>query len=191
MTRSGRLNGIAFLFFSLSIAAASSGMAAPDGSATFGDKPTFQSDDQFNYGLSDDKKAFTILFSDVSAKSAAATTPIATRVFSIVIPVTGGNSVKTSFFASGFVSTSKGAQGTLVFSVNGKNSVASFSPGTQQSFVQELQFGGEYVSDARMTVYLLAERDSKTADAEAFLNVTAIDTDLALAQQRAKGGGKK
>jgi hypothetical protein len=40
-----------------------------------------------------------------------------------------------------------------------------------------------------MALYLLVERQSKVPDAEALLTIDAIDTDIALAKQRARAKG--
>ena len=174
---------------------------AADG-VTFGDKPTFQSGAQSEYAPSGDKKAFTITFGDLEvaidtsklpeksakrARSPATAAPVATRVFSTVIPVKGGKSIKTSFFVSGYVVTTEGSQGTLLFSVNGQNTLTKFAAKSDKSFVQRLDFKAKSASEIRMTVFLLAERDAQYPNAAAYLNVSTIDTDAALAKQRVAG----
>jgi hypothetical protein len=190
--------GIQALFLLFAIAAGSAAAYSAEG-VTFGDKPSFQSDDKFEYALSDDKKAFTIAFQGLEiavegnklpaavaarARSATVSAPIATRAFSIVLPVTSGEPIKTAFFASGFIVTTNGAQGTLVFSVNGQNTVVKLPPNSEREFVQKLDFEAGAVSEVRMTVFLLLERDSKYPDAAAFLSVNTIDTDTALAKRK-------
>jgi hypothetical protein len=98
---------LVFAVFSI-LTAAGTGRAFSADSITFGDKPTFQSDAKFSYALSADKKAFTLAFDGLEVqvdggklpekiakrvRSSIATAPVATRVFSTVIPVNGGKHV--------------------------------------------------------------------------------------------------
>lgn len=199
-------NNIKWIFAALGLLVATQSGAAQSADVTFGEKPTFQSDDKFEYGLSPDKKAFTLTFSNLEVgidggklpdqvakrmRSAAVKAPVVTRVFSIVIPVNDGKPIKTSFFANGYVLTEEGAHGTLLFSVNGQNTLVRFGPKSDRSFLQKLDFKAASASDIRMTVFLLAERDGKYPGASAYLNVSAIDTDLAAAKKRAAAKGTK
>jgi hypothetical protein len=190
----------------LSIAMATTSPALAADGTTFGDKPTYQSGAQAEYAPSGDKKAFTITLGDLEvaidtgklpeksakrARSPATDTPVATRVFSTVIPVKGGKSIKTSFFVSGYVVTTEGSQGTLLFSVNGQNTLTKFGAKLDQSFVKRLDFKAKSASEIRMTVFLLAERDARYPNAAAYLNVSNIDTDAALAKQKVAGKATK
>ena len=202
MTRSASITGVSALFFAGFFALIGSQAVAAD--VTIGDKPTFKSADNFDYQLSDDKKAFTLAFTgfEVTVDSAKLPAPVAarvrsektdapigTRVFSIVIPLTGSKSVRNAFFVSGFVLTGEGTSGTLVFSINGQNTVTKFAAGMNKDFVQRLNFRTKYASEVRITVFLLAERDSAGQGA-AFLGVNAIDTDTGLAK-KPKPAGKR
>src|SRR6266545_6211745 len=182
-------------FVSFLFTAISSNAALSKDGVTFGDKPTFQTDDKFDYSLSRDKKAFTVGFSALEAgigtnpaghvpERVNSAAPIVSRVFSMVIPVTDGKLVRTTFAASAFVITSKGANATLLFDVNGQNTVVKLPPGSDRSFIPTVDFRAKDVSDIRMTVFLMVERDAAYRDASAYLNVSAIDTDLAAAQRR-------
>ena len=148
--------------------------------ATFGDKPTFQSDDNFTFALSDDKKAFTIAFNGLETtvgtgtlpaaiagrmRSQRSDAPVTTRVFSLVLPVTGGKPVKTALFASGFALTDQGASATLLFNVNGQYTAVAFPPGSDGEFVQELDYAADAAPEIRLTVFLLAEHESGNPNA--------------------------
>jgi hypothetical protein len=100
-------------------------------------------------------------------------------------------SIKTSFFASGFVATTAGASATLVLSVNGKNTVVNFPPGSERDFVQKLDYYAKSTSEIRVTAFLLAEQESGDAEASAFLGVNTIETDTALAKRKAAGEKRK
>jgi hypothetical protein len=49
---------------------------------------------------------------------------------------------------------------------------------SDQSFVQKLKFAAETPSECRLLVFLLVGRDSRNANAEAFLNVNSIDAEI-------------
>src|SRR5258706_16419094 len=58
---------------------------------TFGQIPTYQSDERFELGVSDDKRALTLTFSDLQATVGGSKSPVpmSTRVFSLVLPLEG------------------------------------------------------------------------------------------------------
>jgi hypothetical protein len=142
---------------------------------TFGG-PTFNSDVGFDIGFSDDKKAFTATFSGlVVSLDATGSAPIVTRVFSFALPLSGADpGMEIPFFVSGFVLSQEGANGHLLFSVNDKNS--------DNDFVQQFNYKVGSASELRISVFLLADRDSKSG-AAVNLNVVAIDTDTAKHQR--------
>lgn|GEM_PF-1900555 len=163
---------------SVIFAVAGSPALGADG-ATFGQAPSFNSDVGFTLGVSTDKKAFTIIFGNltvsIDGKSSA---PVVTRMFSFVLPLAGADpSLEIPFFVSGFVLTQKGANGHLVFSVNDQTTVADFAENSNTDFIQQLKYKVGSASEVRITVFLLADRDS-TSDSAVHLNVTAIDTDI-------------
>jgi hypothetical protein len=148
------------------------------GDATFGG-PTFNSDVGFNIGFSDDKKAFTASFSGlVVSLDATGSAPIVTRVFSFALPLSGADpGVEIPFFVSGFVFSQQGANGHLLFSVNDQSMIVDFPQNSNNDFVQQLNYKVGDASELRITVFLLADRDS-TSGAAVNLNVLAIDTDI-------------
>jgi hypothetical protein len=154
--------------------------------AAFGQAAKFNSDVGFNLAVSDDKQAFTANFSGfevvLEGKSAP---PIATRVFSFSIPLSGVDPGKEIPFAvSGFAFSEKEANAHLVFSVNNQTSVMDFPANSNSSFIQQLKYKPEDAAEARITVFLLADRDS-TSDSAVHVTVNAIDTDMAVT------GGKR
>jgi hypothetical protein len=148
------------------------------GDTTFGG-PTFNSDAGFNIGFSDDKKAFTATFSGlVVSLDATGSAPIVTRVFSFALPLSGANpGMELPFFVSGFVFSQEGANGHLLFSVNDQSMVVDFPQNSNNDFDQRLNYKIGYASELRISVFLLADRDS-TSGAAVNLNVLAIDTDI-------------
>lgn len=149
---------------------------------TFGQIPMDQGDERFEHTISDDRRALTLMFSDLLATiggSSRSTSPVSTRVFSLVLPLEGDEErVEIELVAQGSVVVLEGATATLVCSVNGQTTVADFPAGSDQSFVQKLTFAADAPSEARLCVFLLLGRDSTNADAEAHLNVSSIDAEI-------------
>ncbi len=150
---------------------------------TFGQVAPYQSDDKFELGVSDDKRAFTVTFSDFKAsfENSKKSAPSLTRVFSLIVPLEGeGKTVEIEFSVTGFILTTAGATATIVFSVNGQTSVADFVANSDQSILQKLTFAAELPSECRLCIFLLIGRDSKDPEAEAHLNVSSIDARFSL-----------
>ena len=164
----------------LSLVLTVAGGSARAGDATFGKGATFNTDVGLNLVVSDDKKAFTAIFGGLEAViDGPSAAPVATRMFSFSLPLSGADpGQEIPFFVSGFSASEKGASAHLMFSVNDQSMVSYFPAGAQASFVQELKYKATDAAEARITVFLLADRDSKSK-AAVHLNVTAIDTDIA------------
>jgi hypothetical protein len=149
---------------------------------TFSKIPTYKSDEQFDLGISDDKRAFTLSFSDLEVNSEASKSvaPIATRAFSLVVPLEGEEKrVEIAFHVSdGFVTTGEGATATIVFSVNGQTTVTDFGANADQSFRQDLKLTGEMPSECRLYVLLLIGRDLKSPNSQAFLRAALLDAEI-------------
>jgi hypothetical protein len=146
---------------------------------TFG-VPTFNSDVGFALAVSDDKEAFTASFSGLSISlDPSSSAPVTSRVFTFVLPLSGADpNTEIPFFVSGFIASESGANGHMLFSINDQTTVADFSGALEQDFLQQLKFKPGSASEVRLTVFLLADRDSKS-NASVTMNVLAIDTDTA------------
>lgn len=149
---------------------------------TFGPILDDQGDVKFELGVSDDNRALTLTFSDLEvAVGGLAPVSLATRVFSLVLPLEDGQEqerAEIEFVVQGLLLALEGATATIVCSVNGQTTVTDFSGKSDQSFVQRLTFAAEKPSEARLCVVLLLGRDSGQANAEALLRVTAIDVEI-------------
>src|SRR3954470_7013341 len=147
--------------------------------ATFGPGPTFNTDVGFDIAVSEDKKAFTVIFGGLEAmllgKSAP---PIATRIFSFSIPLTGAEpGQEIPFFVQGTAEYEKGAAVHMVFTVTDQSTTA-YLPGTsKESYLHQFKYKATDAKEARVTVFLVVSRDSKS-EAGAYLNVSTIDTDI-------------
>ena len=186
-----------FLFLLIGAPAALSNDVKPG--ATFGEKPTFSSEQNILYHLEDDKKSFAIAFDGFGTKvgtvgfTGAPDTkaPVSTRVYSAVVPVTGKD-INASFVVNGFAVTEVGTNAVLVLSVNDKQIIHRFPPNIDnEAFTVALKYRAKSVTDVRVTVFLLAERDSAHPDASALVAITDISSDAALAKKRAAERAKK
>ncbi len=151
--------------------------------AAFGQAAKFTTEVGFDLAVSDDKKAFTATFSGLEVVlEGKSGPPIASRVFSFSIPLTDADPYKEIPFAvQGFVVSQKEANAHVVFSVNNQTTVMDFPANSDTSFIQQLKYKPENgATEARVTVFLLADRDS-TSDSAVHVNVNTIDTDMAVA----------
>ena len=64
-----------------------------------------------------------------------------------------------------------------MFSVNDQTTVVDFPVNSESSFVQQLKYKAGNAADARITVFLLADRDSRSGSSVQ-VNVASIDADL-------------
>jgi len=147
--------------------------------AAFGQAATFNTDVGFSLAVSSDKKAFTATFGglEVTIEGTLAA-PIATRVFSFCVPLSGTDpGQEIPFTVQGHSASEKEATAHLVFSVNDQTTVVDFPVNSESSFVQQLKYKAGNAADARITVFLLANRDSKSGSGVQ-VNVTSIDADL-------------
>ena len=147
--------------------------------ALFGKAPTFNTDVGFSFALSPDEKALTASFGGLEAViEGASAPPIVTRVFSFSLPLSSVQlGQEIPFFVSGFVFSEREATAHLLFSINDQSTVIDFPANSETDFVHELKYTPREAADVRMTVFLLADRDSNS-DSAVHINVTAIDTDM-------------
>jgi len=157
--------------------------------ATFGDKPVFQSSDNFKINLSDDKKAFTLNFNpafEASAGNTASDTAlIGTNVLSVVIPVTG-KEVNSLFVLTASITAEEGAGGMLMLKVNDQQTITHFKKTDEKSVLVQLKYRAKNPGDIRLTVFLLAERDAAHPKAAALIHALSIDADLDPANKKKK-----
>jgi len=165
--------------------------APPRGDATFGQAPTYNSDAGFVLAVSGDKKAFTATFGGSGLEvrldpravpvsgQVEARTPVSARAFSFSLPLSdAAPGTEIPFFVDGSVICENGANAHLVLSINDQTTVVDFPGGSDTSFIHQMSFKVGSASEVRITVFLLADRDSKSGS-EAILRVVSIDTDAA------------
>jgi hypothetical protein len=150
---------------------------------TFGQTPTYQSDEKFDLEVSDDKRALTLSFSEgfeVTVGGSGSPAPTSTRAFFLVLPLEGDDErAEVEFIVTNaFVGTTEGATATVVLSVNGQTAFADFPANSDQGFDHVLKFTAPSASECRLSVFLLVGRDSNNPDAEATLSVPVIDAEI-------------
>ena len=148
----------------------------------------YHSDVSLGFDLSPDKKAFTATFDglEVRIDGPASIPPVQTRAYSFVLPMSNaGADEEIPFFVQGYVINQKGGAARLVFVVNGQVSVSNFPYEADNSFLEQFKVKAGAAKECRITVFLLAERDSASG-ASVYLNVASIDTDLLKHQDPAK-----
>jgi hypothetical protein len=159
-----------------------------NGGVSFGESLIFSSLKKVDYALSDDKKAFEIRFDTGLAAGvgtpvfeglAKTRAPVSTRVYSAVIPATGED-VEVSLNVNGFGVTEAGTNTVLVLTANDQHIVTHFAAEKDEGFAAALPFRAKAVTEIRLTVVLIAERDSLHPDASALIAVTDIGADAAL-----------
>jgi hypothetical protein len=166
-------------FAALSLVLAVSGNPAAAGDVTFQGAP-FNSSVGFAMDISPDKKAFTVTFSGLEAivMQGDLASPIATRVFSFSVPISGTDvGQEIPFFVQGMADLDKGTNAQLLFAVNDQSSMAYLPAESKESFLHEFKYKATDAKEARITVFLLTSRDSRST-ANAYLNVSSIDTDV-------------
>lgn len=163
---------------------------ASDG-VKFGQKLKFSSTRKVDFSVTDDEKSFEIRLR--TALSAGVGTPnfdglkktrasVNTRVFSAVVPA-AGKGVRMAIVANGFGVTEPGTNAAVVIMANGQHSVTHFSD-SDGAFTASLPFRAKELTDVRVTVVLVAERDGAHPEASALIAVTDISADAALARRK-------
>ena len=162
------------------------------GGVTFGEKLKFSSSRKVDFALSDDKKAFEIRFDTALAagvgtpvfdglKKTAA--PVNSSVYSAVVPIVG-KSPRMSIVVNGFGTTEAGTNTKLVLTANDQHSVTHFPAGQDdEAFTVAFPYQGKTGTDLRLTIVLIAERDSAQPEASALIAVNDISADAALTRK--------
>lgn len=171
------LIGVTFISAFVALSAVDAAAADP---VSFGRALSFSSEQNTSYAPSDDKRAFSIDFNglEIGLGRNPVATPIVTRSYSMVIPVSDADKgAEIPFNFQGYALCLEGVNAYAMFSVNGQTSAISFPPGHDDSFVHTMKFKAPYADDLRVTILLSLERDAKHADAEGYLNVSQVDSE--------------
>lgn len=146
----------------------------------FGSTPVVVNDAGLDVAVSLDRQAFTVTFSalEVIAEEGTAA-PMATRVASLVVPVQDvAEGTQIALRVSGFAFIQQGATGLLTMTANGRATTEYLSPGLDNEFVYELRIDATGASACRVSLFLVAERDSGMGQAIARFNVLSMDGEL-------------
>jgi hypothetical protein len=176
-TTTKHLIGITFISALAAISPVTAAAAEP---VTFGEALSFSSEQNTSFAPSGDKHAFSIDFNglEIGLGRNPVSTPIVTRTYSMVIPLSDADKgAEIPFNFQGYSLCLEGVNAYAMFSVNGQTSAISFPPGHDNSFVHSMKFKAPYANDLRITIFLALERDAKHADAEGYLNVSQVDSE--------------
>ena len=159
--------------------------------ALFADKTSFQSADQdaMNYAASPDKLTFTMTFSNMEAvigsgQSGAVDAPVATKVASLVIPVTG-QQIDATIVVDAGATTQEGTGATLMLVVNDKSTAVHVPAGANNKDVElQLRYRAKGVSDLRITILAVVDRDQAHPGSASDLTVDALNGMMAGADRK-------
>lgn len=168
----------------------------PSGSdgLSFGTKLLHSSTKKVDFQLSDDRKAFDLVFDAALAAGVGTPSfdglkktraPVSTNVYSAVIAATG-KGVKTSFVANGFGVVEPGTNTMLLLAVNDQHSVVHFDDARkgEQGFTVAVEYRAKGVTDIRLTLLLVAESDAVHKGASALIAVSTLSADAALGRKK-------
>ena len=146
---------------------------------TFARTPTFQSSADIDFAVSDDGRAFTLSFGETGFQldTEKWKTPLATTLFSLVVPVSGDEeTIETEFIAETSVVGFGGATATVLLSVNGRSVVTDLpAEDSDQSFNTVLRYTGVRPSEFRLAFLLLGTREAQNPESNAILTGLVID----------------
>jgi len=147
---------------------------------TFGEIHPGHGGEKIGVGVSPDRRAVTLTFSDLQVTvGGKLPVPVSTRTFNLLMPLKGsGKKAEIEFIVQGYILAHEGATASLVCSVNGQTTVVDFPGSADQTIQQTLKFTAPAPSECRLCVFLVMGRDSKNLDANAYLNVTSIDAEI-------------
>ena len=142
------------------------------------DKATkFIGEVQMDHAVSDDGKAMTIRFGNFTADIVPLGPPVATRTFSLVLPlknVAAGARLKGAVQGSGAMEP--GTTGMLVFRAGGYSlAFDTLFDGDENGFLKEINLPVRAGGDLRMTIILGLEGSATDPKAQASANVSTID----------------
>jgi hypothetical protein len=127
------------------------------------------------------RDAFTITFDGllIEVGNGEQTPAVVSRSYPLVVPMTGApRNATVEFHASGAVFADKDTTATLTLTVNGYQSVKTWSPDVNDDFVQTVRLPAVPASSYHLSVALqLRQRSGKTA-ATGYLNVLSIDSQI-------------
>jgi len=133
-----------------------------------------------NIDVSDDRRAFTISFADLSFN--IQTTELDGRLIGLVTPLADAGPESTiTFSVSGFAIVGTGSSATLWLRAGDhSNKVVSFPVGYDGSYIEQMTYTpttGQ--TEVHLTIAVLVERDSEAAQ-QSILSIDAINAEVAV-----------
>ena len=147
----------------------------------FGSAPSFISAVQMIHEVSEDKKAIGINFSNFGAALVPRGSPVAMQTLSVVLPLKNmqaGARITGGVLGNGVMDP--GTRSTLIFRAAGVSLAFDqlFAPG-EDGFTKEINLPVPPGEDLRITIIVALEGSPTDPNAEAAVNVTALDLELA------------
>lgn len=152
-----------------------------DDTPEFGRAPSFISDVQISHDVTEDKKVLQIFFDNFDAVLVPRGSPIATRTFSIVLPIKNMKAgARLTGGVSGTAKMTPGTAGTLIFRAAGISQAFDqlVDQGKEEGFMKELNLPVPAGEDLRITIIIALEASSTDPNAEALVIVSAVDLQL-------------
>jgi hypothetical protein len=145
----------------------------------FAKAPSFISDVQMEQGVSPDGQAMTITFGNFGATLAPRfTPPVVVRTFSILLPLKNmAAGARLTGGLQGGGAMEPGTSAMLIFRAGGISTVFDplFGPDETTGFTKEINLPLAAGADLRMTIILALEGYASDDNAQAQINVTAVD----------------
>jgi hypothetical protein len=151
----------------------------------FADAPSFINDLQMTHALSPDKKALSILFDNFTASLVPNGPPVFTRIFSLVLPLKNvAAGAKLTGGLTGGGAMEPGTGGMLIFRAAGISQVFDplFEPG-ETGFTKPINLAVPAAGDLRMTIILALEGSATDRNAQAMVNIDAVDLTIGPAEE--------
>jgi hypothetical protein len=149
---------------------------------------TYDTDVGFELNISDDMQAFTATFAGLETSiDSKSSPPVASNSFSFVVPLSGLDAgAEITFSLQGTYKREAAANGHLIISVNEQAAVLNLPAKSDDTYVQQFKYKTGSSPECRVTVVLLADRETKSG-ASVYLNVSSIDASISAPRAPAKG----
>jgi len=144
---------------------------------TFGSEAKSVADVSLSTVLAPDNRTASIFFDNLTLELAS--DPIATRVFTLYLPVEDGTTEQpVRIDVRGFVHRDEGAAAAVVLNVNGQPHIVGLPENSDEDFFDEIETTLPASADLRVTIFLSLERNAKDSRPGATLTIDSLDAVL-------------
>jgi hypothetical protein len=150
----------------------------PTGPLVFGPVAPF-SDNATTIDFSDDREAFTAVWSDLEVSVHPGSPEPASRSFSFSLPLTDAAKARTvAFHAQGFAYTSYGGKARMTLQVNDAKTFKSWGSNAEDDWVASIQVPATPGSTIRVSLTVEVHQHPSAPEADATLNVVTLDAEI-------------